>query len=540
MSANADPIAEGLARGWKVADGAALRGDQRIECDVAIVGTGAGGGVAADLLTQAGLSVVLVEEGPLKSSRDFRMLEAEAYPQLYWESAARKTRDRAINILQGRAVGGSTTVNWTSSFRTPPAVLAFWREQFGLTELTPEALAPHFAAAEARLGIAPWPVAPNRNNDLLARGAAALGIAVGSIRRNVRDCWNLGYCGMGCPTNAKQSMLVTTIPAALERGARLFTRLRALRLELAGNRAAKLVCTALTADGLTPTGVAVEIVARHYVLAGGAINTPALLLRSDAPDPYRLLGKRTFLHPTVISAAVFEERVDGYQGAPQTVYSDHFLERDPIDGPLGFKLEVPPLHPVLFATTLPGFGAQHAELMRAFARTHVQIALVRDGFHPQSIGGAVGLRRDGSPLLDYPLAEVFWDAARRALLAMAEIQFAAGAKAVYPLHESATGYTSWAQAKQEISRLPMKPLAVRVASAHVMGGCAMAADERRGVVNADGRHFHLDNVSVFDGSVFPTSLGANPQLSIYGLVDRMAGRLAAQLSGRPAPSLDRG
>jgi choline dehydrogenase-like flavoprotein len=178
--------------------------------------------------------------------------------------------------------------------------------------------------------------------------------------------------------------------------------------------------------------------------------------------------------------------------------------------------------------------------MRAFARTHVQIALVRDGFHPQSAGGAVGLRRDGSPLLDYPLAEVFWDAARRALLAMAEIQFAAGAKAVYPLHESATGYTSWAQAKQEISRLPMKPLAVRVASAHVMGGCAMAADERRGVVNADGRHFHLDNVSVFDGSVFPTSLGANPQLSIYGLVDRMAGRLAAQLSGRPAPSLDRG
>jgi choline dehydrogenase-like flavoprotein len=537
MTAIADPIATGLSRGWRVTDASTLAASERIECDVVIVGTGAGGGVAADLLTQAGQAVVLVEEGPLKSSRDFRMLEADAYPQLYWDSAARKTKDKAINILQGRAVGGSTTVNWTSSFRTPPATLAFWREQFGLAEYTPDALAPHFAAAEARLGIAPWPVAPNRNNDLLAKGAAALRIPVDSIRRNVKDCWNLGYCGMGCPTNAKQSMLVTTIPAALDRGARLFARLRAQRLEFDGNRAAKLLCTALAADGLTPTATTVEIVARHYVLAGGAINTPALLLRSDAPDPYRRLGKRTFLHPTVISAATFDDRVDGYQGAPQTVYSDHFLERDPIDGPLGFKLEVPPLHPVLFASTLPGFGASHAELMRSFARTHVQIALIRDGFHPQSQGGTVELRRDRTPVLDYPLNEVFWDAARRALIAMAEIQFAAGAKVVYPVHEIASGYASFAQAKAAIERLPMKPLLARVVSAHVMGGCGMAADERRGVVDPNGRHFQLENVSVFDGSVFPTSLGANPQLSIYGIVSRMAARLAAELSGQPKASL---
>jgi choline dehydrogenase-like flavoprotein len=532
-----DPIAAGLARGWHVVDASALGSPQQVECDVTIIGTGAGGGVAAELLARAGLSVVLVEEGPLKSSRDFRMREAEAYPSLYWDSAARKTRDKAITILQGRSVGGSTTVNWTSCFRTPHATLAFWREQFGLADYTPQALDASFAQAEARFGIQSWQAPPNTNNDLLRKGATVLGIPVGSIRRNVAGCWNLGYCGVGCPTNAKQSTLITTIPAALDRGARLFTRLRADRFEFAGSRVVRLHCRALAADGLSPTGPAVTIAARHFVVAGGAINSPALLLRSDAPDPYGRLGKRTFLHPTVISAARFDRRVDGYEGAPQTVYSDHFLERDPIDGPLGFKLEVPPLHPVLFASTLHGFGTTHAERMREFTRTHVQIALLRDGFHPDSRGGEVQLSGDGSPVLDYPLNDVVWEGARRALLVMAEIQFAAGATTVFPVHELADGYATLAAARAAIAALPMKPLLARVVSAHVMGGCGMAADERRGVVDGYGRHFHLDNLSVFDGSVFPTSLGANPQLSIYGIVGRNAARLAAQLSGRPPPNL---
>ena len=532
-----DPVSAGLARGWKVVDASTLTGSQQVECDVAIIGTGAGGGVTAELLTKAGLAVVLIEEGPLRSSRDFRMREAEAYPTLYWDSAARKTKDKAVNILQGRSVGGSTTVNWTSSFRTPPATLAFWREQFGLSDYTPEALDPHFARAEARFGVMAWSTPPNINNDLLKRGATALGIPVGSIRRNVRGCWNLGYCGMGCPTNAKQSMLVTTIPAALDRGARLFTRTRALRFEFAGNRVASLACVALDHDGLTPTKHTLSIRARHFVVAGGAINSPALLLRSEAPDPYRRLGIRTFLHPTVISAALFDHRVDGYEGAPQTVYSDHFLERDPIDGPLGFKLEVPPLHPVLFSSTLPGFGTAHADLMRQFNRAHVRIALLRDGFHPDSRGGSVGLGADGMPVLDYPLTPAVWDGARRALLTMAEIQFAAGARNVHPVHDLAEGYATLAAARAGIAALPMQPLLAKVVSAHVMGGCGMAADERRGVVDPRGRHFQIDNLSVFDGSIFPTSIGANPQLSIYGIVGKLAGDLAARLTGAAAPVL---
>ena len=529
-----DPIRAGLASGWKVTDASQLERDLVLDADVAIVGTGAGGGVTAEILADAGLGVVLVEEGPLKSSSDFRMLEAEAYPQLYQELAARKTLDKAITILQGRNVGGSTTVNWTSSFRTPEATLEHWRGPFGLDELTTPALVPWFERMERRLAIAPWTVPANENNDLLRRGGAKLGIPTAAIRRNVSGCLNLGYCGMGCPTNAKQSMLVTTIPAALDRGARLVCLARAERLRLSRGRADGLECRALDARGVHATGRRITVRARHYVIAAGGIGSPALLLRSRTPDPHRVLGFRTFLHPTVISAAVMREPVRGYAGAPQTVYSDHFLERGPVDGPIGFKLEAAPLHPLLFGMTLQGFGDWHAGKMKSFPNAHVLIALMRDGFHPGSPGGNVGLRDDGSPVLAYPLTPYVWDGVRRALLAMAEIQFAAGAREVLPVHERARPYSSWAEAKTRIAGLPLEPLLTRVVSAHVMGGCAMADVPQRGVVDAGGRHFQIENVSVHDGSVFPTSLGVNPQLSIYALTARNAVALAATLAGRPA------
>ncbi|MCG6873726.1 MAG: GMC family oxidoreductase [Betaproteobacteria bacterium] len=530
-----DPIEQGLARGWKVIDASRLVRDLVLEADVAIVGTGAGGGVTAEILGAAGLSIVMLEEGPLKSTRDFHMLEAEAYRQLYQESASRKTLDNAISILQGRCVGGSTTVNWTSSFRTPPATLAYWQREFGLGALSGDGLLPRFEMMERRLSIAPWHVAPNANNELLRRGAERLGISTGVVRRNVRGCLDLGYCGMGCPTNAKQSMLVTTLPAALERGATLVTRARVQRLARRDERALQIEASGLAAGGIEAGTSRVIVRARHYVLAAGAIGSPAILQRSGVPDPGQLVGARTFLHPTMISAAFLPERVNGYAGAPQALYSDHFLDDVAIDGPIGFKLEVAPLHPVLFGMTLPGFAARHAELMREFSRAQVVLALMRDGFNAESPGGIVGLRRDGSPVLAYPISEFIWRGARRALLAMAEIQFAAGARKVYPVHEDAEGYSSWRAAKAGIERLAMKPRVARVVSAHVMGGCGMADDPRRGVVGVSGRHFHVENLSVHDGSVFPTSLGANPQLSIYALAARNASLLARELTGRPAP-----
>jgi choline dehydrogenase-like flavoprotein len=165
------------------------------------------------------------------------------------------------------------------------------------------------------------------------------------------------------------------------------------------------------------------------------------------------------------------------------------------------------------------------------------IALQRDGFRADSPGGRVSLKGDGTPLLDYPITDALWDGMRRAYLTMAEIQFAAGAKSVLPIHEDAAGYESWSAAKEAITHLPMQVLRTRVVSAHVMGGCAMGSDEKNSVVNVDGRHHRFENLSVCDGSLFPTSLGANPQLTIYGLVARQASRLAAGLTGKPAPPI---
>jgi choline dehydrogenase-like flavoprotein len=337
---------------------------------------------------------------------------------------------------------------------------------------------------------------------------------------------------MGCPVNAKQSMLVTTIPGALAHGATLISRARALTLEAQGDRIVALQCAAMDPRGTTPTNRRITVRARAFVAAGGAIGTPALLLRSRVPDPAGVVGKRTFLHPVVVSAALMPDTVAGYAGAPQSVYSDHFLDTLPLDGPMGFKLEAPPLHPVLAAITLPNHGARHARWMREFPRMQVLLALLRDGFRAESPGGTVTLRDDGTPVLDYPFTPYVWDGARRAFATMAEIQFAAGARRVMPMHGDGNVYANWAEARAAIDGLALAPLVTTVVSAHVMGGSPFGPDPRRAVVDLAGRHHHLRNLYVMDASLFPTSIGANPQLSIFAIVARLADGLAASLARR--------
>jgi choline dehydrogenase-like flavoprotein len=288
--------------------------------------------------------------------------------------------------------------------------------------------------------------------------------------------------------------------------------------------------------GVDETPRRLTVRAKAFIAAAGAIGTPALLLRSDVPDPHGLVGKRTFLHPTVVSAAIMPHRIDGFAGAPQTVYSDHYLDTLSPGGPIGFKLEAPPIHPILAAITLPGHGAPHARLMRELPRLHVLIALLRDGFHPDSRGGTVRLQADGTPLLDYPLTDYIWEGVRRAFAAMAELQFAAGAVSVMPIHGAGTAFTSFAAARSAIGTFALAPLATSVFSAHVMGGCPIGSDERRACVDEAGRFRGLANLYVVDGSLFPTSIGANPQLSIYAIAAKLADGIATTLTGRRATS----
>ncbi|WOT04631.1 GMC family oxidoreductase [Shewanella youngdeokensis] len=525
-----DPVVTGLDSGWAHVNAGDLNANQTFEADVIIVGSGAGGGTAAEILTRAGLSVIIVEGGPLKSSTHFNMEERTAYPDLYQQAAGMKTTDKAIGIFQGRAVGGSTTVNWTTSIRTPSAALAYWASQKSVAGLTPESLTPWFDKMEQRLNISEWAFDPNRNNAALKEGCEHLGWDYTVIKRNVKGCWNTGYCGMGCPVNAKQSMLVTTIPAALEKGATLVSQAQVIKLEHRNEKVYALKARALD-KMMKPLPIEITFKAKHYVLSAGAIHTPTLMMHSKVPDPFELIGKRTFLHPTLLSGAVFSDPINGHSGAPQSIYSDEFVWKGGAAGELGYKLEVPPIHPILIASKTIGYGQSHAELMDNFNQLQVTIALVRDGYHEDSPGGAVRLTAHGSSL-DYPLTDVFWRSARRAFASMAELQFAAGAKKVLPISEGMPYLSSWSDAKKAIADMELAPLKTIVASAHVMGGCPFGEDPKISMVNSLGESHYFENLSVMDGSVFPTSLGANPQLSIYAITARNATHLAAKLTSQ--------
>ncbi|MDI1301445.1 MAG: GMC family oxidoreductase [bacterium] len=530
-----DFFAEGVQGGWKAHNAGQLKSNQAIECDVVIIGTGAGGGTTAEILTQAGLDVVLIEEGPLRTSQDFKLDERAAYRDLYQEGAGRTSKDGSMTILQGRAVGGSTAVNWTSSFRTPPLTLRHWADVHGVQGMSVEEMAPWFERMEKRLNIAPWKVAPNANNNVIKTGCEKLGWKWESIPRNVTGCWNLGYCGMGCPTNAKQSMLVTTIPEALRRGARLYYRARAEKLLVEGKRVTGVYCVGMKEDGVFPAGVTLTVRARHVVMSGGGINNPGLLLRSDVPDPHRTIGKRTFLHPVSAVFAHFDETIKPWAGAPQSTYSDYFQWKDGATGPLGFKIEAIPLHPGLASGLIGGHGQAHANDMSLLENTNGLIALLRDGFVEDSPGGTVSLRDDNMPTVDYPLTDALRDGLRRSFLAMAEIQFAAGARAVRPKQLNVPYYTKWSECQTAINSFPIEKFQTGLGSAHVMGGCAMGEDVKASVVDSHGRFHHLEGLSVLDGSIFPTSIGANPQLSIYGVTSRLATLLAERLKPRPEP-----
>ena len=526
----ADPWKEGIASGWDVIDGASLEEDRTLEADVVIIGSGAGGGVSAEILSQAGLKVIILEAARLKSTHEFDMNEAAAYRDLYQEGATRMNKDASVSILQGRAVGGTTVVNWTSSFRTPARTLKHWGEHFGMDGLSPEEMAPWFGRMEKRLNVSKWIIPPNPNNEVLKRASEKLGWQWDTIPRNVEGCWDIGYCGTGCPTNAKKSMLVTTLPVAMDNGATLVHSAAAETLEIRGNRVRSVHCVALGRDG-RHTGRSLTLRAPTIIAAGGGINTPGLLLRSKVPDPHERVGRRTTLHVTSTVFGDYDDEIAPYYGAPQSVYSDQFTWRDGVTGKAGYKLEVMPGHPGVTAILLDAPGPHHTEEMRRLPNLSLMIAMLRDGFHEQSQGGTVELRDDGTAVLDYPLTDYLMEGVRHSILSQAEAHFAAGARRVRARHPDCGWHESWSAARKELEGLRYATHFVPLGSAHVMGGCAMGEDERLCVTHSDGRYRHLDNLYVFDGSLFPTSLGVNPQLSIYAIVARNASVLAEKLRG---------
>lgn len=489
-----------------------------LECEILIIGSGAGGSILAAEMCKAKKNVILAEEGPLLTSKDFTLTEKQAYPELYQESASRTTKDRSVQIFQGRCVGGSTTVNWTSSFRTPKTTLKHWRDNYGLSYQSENSLEPFFNKSAKLLNIRSWEVPANPNNSAIENGAKQLGIHTGRIDRNVKGCLNLGYCGLGCPVDAKQSGMAVTIPIALKNGCKVFHHMRIDRIEFSNGKAIYAEATPVEINE-DPKNQKIRIFFKDVILAAGAIGSPAILLRSNPPVNPSEIGRRTFLHPSAIIAGVFKEDISPFAGAPQSVYSDDFLTKNPETDPIGFKIEAAPVFPIMAATLLPNFGQSHREFQTSLSKTAVTICLLRDGFHEESQGGNVQLldNEARSPKLDYPISPYVWDGVKRAYLTATEMQFAAGAKKVVVAHTGCEGYQSWNEAREAIPKLKLHSHWAKVVSAHVMGGIPMGI-----LVDESGRFRASDNVFIADGSIFPTSVGTNPQWTIYANAFRIA------------------
>jgi choline dehydrogenase-like flavoprotein len=502
-----------------------LTADQTIEADVCIIGSGAGGAVLAAGLAEAGHSVVILEAGSWLTRRDFTLNDADAFAKLYQDRGGRATSDRAITVLQGKSVGGSTTVNWTTCFRTPQRILRHWSEHHGIP-LTAEQLTPHWEAVEARLNIHRWdPAAANSNNRKLLDGCAALSLEAAPLRRNVRGCANSGYCGMGCPVNGKQSMHLTYLPDAIHAGARLFANTQAETLAVDGRRVSEVRCSVRDETTGRDTGVRLTVRPRITVCSGGAINSPALLLRSGLNHSGRV-GLRTFLHPVIGVPSIYAEPVSPFYGAPQSIGSHHYIDRGP--DRFGFFIEAAPLHPALAATAQPTFGAAAMRYMSRLAHTGILIALHVDGLLVGDEGGTVRLKRDGQLALDYPISAALVEGFVASHEALARISLAAGAQEVGTLHSPPLVMRTQADLELLKTR-PYGALEHSIFSAHQMGGCAMGPDPASSVVGLDFRYHGLDDLFVVDGSVLPTALGVNPSQTIYGLAhyarDLVAGAL---------------
>lgn len=491
-----------------------LKQTRDISCTVCIIGSGAGGATLAAQLAQKGHDVVMLEAGSNRYSKHFNMDESQSFTNLYQEGGLRATEDLSLSILQGATLGGSTTINWTTCFRTPERVLSIWRKRYGLHKFTEDYLNPYFEKVEQRLNIYPWvEKLANENNKVIIKGAKKLDWEYSVLRRNVKGCANSGFCGMGCPVDAKQGMLLTTIPDALEAGMRLFCNTRALQINASSTRVERVVAEVIDPSTNKKTGVRVNINAKIVVSACGAINGPALFLRSGLNEK-NIVGKRTFLHPVVGVAAEFDTPINGFYGAPQSISSHQFIDRGA--DKVGYFIEVAPTHPILASTAASSFGKNQQLFMTRLSHLSFLIAIHADGIHPEDQGGVVSLRPSGRPTITYPTSPILEEAFAHSHKSLAELSLAAGAKQCHTMHVHAPTIKSSADlpklAAQEYGALKHG-----IFSAHQMGGLPMGKDPNMSVVNPQFRHHTIENLYVVDGSVFPTALGVNPSQTIYTL-----------------------
>jgi len=522
-----------------VVRGADLPGDLHRTADVVVIGTGAGGAVAAERLARAGFEVVLLEDGALHQAADFTEQEATLAEQLYADGAMRATDDLAVQMLQGRAVGGSTTINWMIMLRTPDFVLDEWQRAHGLSGFDAATLAPVFDRVEREVHARPVSDdAHSPNNRVILDGARALGWSARSAVINAKGCVRSGFCGIGCRYDAKQGTLLTYVPRALAAGATLHADARADRIEVLerdsghGTAPRKRVHATVRHGARTQT---LTIDAPLVVVAAGAVGSPVLLQRSGLGGG--AVGQYLRLHPTTATIGVFDREIVGSAGIPLSTMCDEHLQWDGTD--YGFWLECPPFLPSLGAVAAPGFGRAHAARMTQFRHLSSVIALTRDGAETRTSSGRVQVARDGRVSIRYALTAPDAARVRASIEAAARLQLAAGAREVHTLHTTPIVVRRESELAQ-LRQLSVGANRVGLFSAHVNGTCRMGGDARTAVTSPEGERYGARGVYVCDGALLPTAPGVNPQETIMALATLVSERLAARyghtvpLHGEPA------
>jgi len=485
-----------------VIHGAELTGDRTIEVDACVIGSGAGGAVVAKELAEGGMSVAVLEEGDHFATDAFSARPREMLPLLYRDAAQHATLGNTPILLPlGRAVGGTTVVNSGTCFRTPERVLEAWRRDFGLEDLHPSALDPIFERVERELSVAEvTPELAGANARVARRGAERLGWSGGYLRRNASGCVGSGVCAYGCPTGAKQHVGVTYLPKAWAAGATTYAATTARRLLRRGRRTTGV-------EARTAGGARLEVRAGVVVVAAGTIHTPALLGRERLGGGSGQLGRNLSLHPATAVWAVMDEQVDMARGVPQSYFVDEFASE-------GIMLEGIAGPPDYVAMGLPVTGERHREVMLGY-RSLAQFGLM---VSDRSRGRIV--RAGRRPLVRYDLCEHDAAAVKTGLERLAELFWAAGARSVILPLRGLTELHGGDSAPLRDARL--RPSDLKLMAFHPLGTARASADPAAGVVDADLALHGAEGLYVADGSVVPSALGVNPQITIMALATRLA------------------
>jgi choline dehydrogenase-like flavoprotein len=503
-------------------------GDEQLACDVVVVGSGAGGGVVAGELARAGLDVVVLEKGGYAAERDFSHEEGDAYRDLYLYAQTLTSDDLSCRIVAGSTLGGGTVVNYSTSLAPPPEVLAEWAAVSGVDAFVSGEVAASLAAVADRLGVTEAQSRPGARDRLLEQGLERLGWHAGPLPRNVRGCpqdAGCGWCGFGCRLGAKQSTLVTYLEEAAAAGARLVVEADVRRVLVEPLQGGDRTGRATGVEAVTGGGHRLVVRARAVVAAAGAIETPALLLRSGLGGQ---VGGNLRLHPGTAAMGAFAEPVRWWEGTLQARYSAELRGRL---GPYAPLLETVPVHPGVAAAALPWrSAADHRAQMERLADLSLVAVLCRDAG-----AGRVLLDRDGSPRVRWRLHDA--DEARMAagLAAAGEVLAAAGAEEVFSIQRRRLGFRpgepgaarDWAEATR---RAGFGRGRASLFSYHQMGSCRIGTDPASSAVGPDHRSHEVDGLYVADASLFPTASGVNPMLSVMALAHRAAARISARLA----------